>query len=72
MTWWEKNAVRKNHRPVIYCRNSAETKQEKSNTIQDEKCWTFAEIRPEFQALMKRVVENDSFIFVPVMDVSRW
>jgi len=72
MKWWEMNAVRENIRPVIYCRNSAETRQEKSNAIQDDKYRTFAEMRSEFQELMRRVAEDDSFIFVPVIDVTKW
>ena len=71
--------MRENLRPVIYCRNSTETRQENASKIQEEKCRDFAkksgldeEMRSGFQDLMKRVAENDSFIFVPVIDVSRW
>ena len=79
MTWWGKNAVRKNLRPVLNCRNSAETRQENANTIPEEKYREFVkkfgiseEMRPGFQDLMKRVIESDAFIFVPVIDVSQW
>ena len=68
----EKNAVHENIRPVIYCRNSAETEQEKSNAIQDEKCRTFEEMHPEFQKLLKRVIEDNSISFVPFIDVTKW
>ena len=79
MTWWEKDAVYKNLRPITYCCNSAEVGRENSSEIQEETIRTFAEkyglneeMRPEFQSMMKRVVEDNSIIFVPVIDVSRW
>ena len=67
-----------NLRPITYCRNSAETGQENSSEIQEETSRTFAEkyglneeIRPGFQELMKRVAEDHSIIFVPVVGISR-
>ena len=71
MTWWTENAVRENLRLVTYCCNSAETRQENSKATQDEKCRTFAEMQLKFQDMMKQVAEDGSFIFVPVIDVSR-
>jgi len=56
MTWWKNNAVHKKLRPVIFCRNSAETGQENSIKTPKEKCREFAkkfghdeEMRPRFQ-----------------------
>ena len=79
MTWWEKDAVHKNLRPITYCRNSAEVGRENSSVIQEETVRTFAEksglnkeLRPGFQELMKRVVEDNSIVFVPVIDISQW
>ena len=77
MTWWKKDTVHKKLRPITYCRNSAEVGRENSSKIQEETSQTFAEksglneMRSEFQALMKRVAEDHSVIFVPVIDVSR-
>jgi len=79
MTWWKKDTVHKKLRPITYCRNSAEVGRENSSEIQEETSQTFAEksglnkeLRPEFQELVKRVVEDNSIIFVPVIDVSQW
>jgi hypothetical protein len=79
VTWWTKNAVRKNFRPVLYCRNSAETRQEDANKNLEKKCREFAvqtgldaEMRQKFQDMIKRIAEDDSCIFVPDIDISRW
>ena len=49
MTWWTENAVRENLRPITYCRNSAETRQENSKATQDEKCRTFQKCNSNFK-----------------------
>jgi len=79
MTWCKNNAVHKKLRPVIYFRHSAETRLEDANKMLDEKCRKFAEesyldeeMRQKLQDMMKRVAEDDSIMFAPVMGVTQW
>jgi nicotinamide riboside kinase len=82
MTWWEKQgnvAMATGIKGVFYVRHLAETGQENSGKVQEEMSRAFTEesrrkikMRPEFQALLKRVLEDDSTTVVLVQDLSQW
>ena len=60
---------------ITYCRNSANVEQDNSCDVvcvDHGKSGLNDKMRPEFQALLKHVIEDDSVSFVLVYDVTQW